>query len=71
MANTETNLPGYGVFQMRGRKMAHEAVSHLVGPETENQFGLYGGTSAGGRGSMVTIDALRSYLYSVPYKCIF
>ena len=39
--------------------MAHEAVKILVGHEKENQLVLFGGTSAGGRGSMVTIDALR------------
>ena len=59
MADTETNLPGYGMFQMRGRRMAQEAVKILVGHEKENQLVLFGGTSAGGRGSMVTIDALR------------
>ena len=59
MADTETHLPGYGDFQMHGQKMAHEAVKILVGPYKENQLVLFGGTSAGGRGSMVTIDALR------------
>ena len=59
MADTERNLPGYGNFQMRGRRMSHEAVKILVGPEKQNQLVLFGGLSAGGRGSMVTIDALR------------
>ena len=59
MADTETYLNLYGTFRMRGRRMAHEAVKILVGPDKENQFVLFGGLSAGGRGSMVTIDAVR------------
>ena len=59
MADTETNLQFYGIFQIRGRRMAHEAVKILVGLEKQNQFVLFGGLSAGGRGSMVTIDAVR------------
>ena len=59
MADTKTHLVGYGDFQMRGRRMAHHAVDILVGPQKEDQLVLFGGTSAGGRGSMVTIDALR------------
>ena len=59
MADSERRLPGYGNFQMRGRRMAHKAVASLVGSEKQHQLVLFGGTSAGGRGSMVTIDALR------------
>ena len=59
MTDTKRDLPGYGVWQMRGRRMALEAVRVLVGSDKENQLVLFGGTSAGGRGSMVTIDAVR------------
>ena len=59
MTDTERNIPGYGKFQMRGRRMALEAVKLLVGSQKENQIVLFGGCSAGGRGSMVTIDAVR------------
>ena len=59
MTDTEREVPGYGAFQMRGRRMALEAVKLLVGSIKENQLVLFGGTSAGGRGSMVTIDAVR------------
>ena len=59
MTDTVKDVPGYGTFQMRGRKMALEAVKVLVGSQKENQLILFGGTSAGGRGSMVTIDAVR------------
>ena len=59
MADSTRELPGYfQPFEMHGRRMAHEAVTRLVGSK-ENQLVLFGGTSAGGRGSMVTIDALR------------
>ena len=58
MTDTEREIPGYGKFQMRGRRMALEAVKILVG-QKENQIVLFGGCSAGGRGSMVTIDAVR------------
>ena len=59
MADTKTHLVGYGDFQMQGRRMAHHAVDILVGTQKKDQLVLFGGTSAGGRGSMVTIDALR------------
>ena len=59
MTDTERDLAGYGVWQMRGRRMALEAVKLLVGSDKEKQVVLFGGTSAGGRGSMVTIDAVR------------
>ena len=59
MTDTVKDVPGYGTFQMRGRKMALAAVKLLVGSQKENQLILFGGTSAGGRGSMVTIDAVR------------
>ena len=39
--------------------MALEAVKLLVGSQKENQIVLFGGCSAGGRGSMVTIDVVR------------
>ena len=59
MTDTEREVPGYGTFQMRGRRMALEAVRLLVGSQKEKQLILFGGTSAGGRGSMVTVDAVR------------
>ena len=69
MTDTEREVPGYGRFQMRGRRMAHEAVKILVGSQKENQLILFGGTSAGGRGSMVTIDAVRYLRYALWIVC--
>jgi len=60
MANTTQTIGNQNVF-FYGRKLAFETVTSLVGSK-ENQIVLFGGNSAGGRGSMVTIDALRKLL---------
>ena len=59
VVETERYLPGYGNFHMRGRRMAHEAIKRLVGLHEKSQLVFFGGSSAGGIGGMVTIDALR------------
>ena len=45
----------------KGQKMAFETITSLIGSK-ENQTVIFGGTSAGGRGSMVTIDNLAPFL---------
>merc|ERR1711973_128332 len=62
MADTEVEISGYGTVPLHGRRMAFETVTSLLGDRT-NQTVIFGGCSAGGRGSMVTIDALRSLLH--------
>ena len=41
------------IIQYRGRRLVREAVSRLVGNKPVQNI-VFGGTSAGGRGSMVT-----------------
>jgi len=55
MGDTDVEIPFLGVQQFRGRRLAREAVSRLVGMK-ENQEIIFGGCSAGGRGSMVLVD---------------
>jgi len=62
MGDSEHEIPGYGVQQFRGRRLARKAVEQLVG-EREDQVVLFGGTSAGGRGSMVLVDFLQELLH--------
>ena len=51
------------MLQYRGRRLARAAVSQLVGNTRENQKIVFGGTSAGGRGSMVLVDHLHDLLH--------
>jgi len=62
MGDTEADIPGHGLQQFRGRKLAREAVSHLVGMK-KNQRIIFGGTSAGGRGSMVLVDFIHELVH--------
>lgn len=61
MADTERMIHGVNV-QFRGRALAFAAITGLIGQKV-NQTVLFGGTSAGGRGSMVTIDFLAELLH--------
>ena len=56
MTDTERTIDGRTIY-FHGRKLAFETVTSLIG-QRENQTIIFGGTSAGGRGSMVTIDLL-------------
>ena len=60
MADTQQEISGHTIY-FRGRRMAFETVTSLIGNKP-NQTVIFGGLSAGGRGSMVTIDALRDLL---------
>jgi len=62
MGDTEVEFPFYGVQQFRGRRLAREAVKRLVGMK-ENQEVIFGGTSAGGRGSMVLVDFIQELVH--------
>jgi len=62
MGDTELDIPGLGLQQFRGRRLAREAVKQLVGRK-ENQRIVFGGTSAGGRGSMVLVDFIQELLH--------
>jgi len=62
MGDTEVDIPNFGVQQFRGRRLAREAVSQLVGMK-ENQRIIFGGTSAGGRGSMVLVDFIHELVH--------
>ena len=61
MADTEKEFPYWsllGTLPFRGRRLVLETVTALLGNRT-GQTVLFGGLSAGGRGSMVIIDPLR------------
>merc|ERR1719317_1727124 len=62
MGDTDLDIPGLGLQQFRGRRLAREAVKQLVGRK-ENQRIVFGGTSAGGRGSMVLVDFIQELLH--------
>ncbi|XP_023340527.1 palmitoleoyl-protein carboxylesterase NOTUM isoform X3 [Eurytemora carolleeae] len=47
---------------IRGRRMARAAVEELVGNKPDQEI-LFGGTSAGGRGSMVLIDFIHDLVH--------
>ena len=64
MADTEVDFPYWtalGKVPFRGRRIAFETVTSLLANRTD-QVVLFGGLSAGGRGSMVTIDLLREVI---------
>ncbi len=60
MADTEKTILLQKVH-FRGRRLAFDTITRLIGSKS-NQLVIFGGLSAGGRGSMVTIDALRPLL---------
>ena len=62
MGDTEEEIPLFGLSQFRGRRLAREAVRRLVGMK-ENQEIIFGGTSAGGRGSMVLVDFIHELVH--------
>ena len=62
LGDTEEITGEFGLIQFRGRRLARAAVSKLVGKDP-NQKILFGGTSAGGRGSMVLIDHLHDLVH--------
>jgi len=62
MGDTQSDIPLFGVQQFRGRRLAREAVKQLVGMR-ENQEIIFGGLSAGGRGSMVLVDFIHELVH--------
>jgi len=63
MGDMEMVTGDLGFIQYRGRRLARAAISQLVGKEKMDQTIIFGGTSAGGRGSMVLIDHLQELLH--------
>lgn len=61
MADTMGQI-GNRNIPFRGKKLAFHTVTSLLANKTD-QFIIFGGLSAGGRGSMVTIDNLKKMLH--------
>ena len=61
MADTQQEILGRTIY-FRGRRLAFETVTSLV-ENKPNQTVIFGGLSAGGKGSMVTIDALKGHFF--------
>lgn len=62
MGDTQELTGELGTIQYRGRRLVREAISRLVGQKPVQRI-VFGGTSAGGRGSMVLIDGLGELLH--------
>ena len=60
MTSTEKIMDDRKIY-FHGRSLAFETVTSLIGKK-ENQIVIFGGLSAGARGSMVTIDLLAKFL---------